>query len=85
MKEWKFLHSLADIVRFLKVASGLPLRNDNRHAMEIAKIALLFLDSSLTIAAPVEYGSENIRLRIGVNTGTLFFFISQKYLHNIVA
>ncbi|OQV22205.1 Atrial natriuretic peptide receptor 2 [Hypsibius exemplaris] len=66
------------------VASGLPIRNGDRHASEIAQVALAFLTVSSKISSPEEYAEHcpNIRLRIGLNTGPcVAAVIGQKQPH----
>ncbi|XP_077865482.1 atrial natriuretic peptide receptor 1-like [Saccoglossus kowalevskii] len=52
------------------VVSGLPVRNDNQHACEIARMAIALLDSvrTFTIAHKPD---EKLQLRIGVHTGSV--------------
>ncbi|CAG9786915.1 unnamed protein product [Diatraea saccharalis] len=50
------------------VVSGLPQRNGNRHASEIADMSLSLL-SSLEGASVPHFPKEPLRIRAGVNTG----------------
>ena len=50
------------------VVSGLPMRNGDRHAAEIARMSLALLDTvtSFTIRHKPD---EQLKLRIGIHTG----------------
>nr|XP_040578040.1 uncharacterized protein LOC121126774 isoform X2 [Lepeophtheirus salmonis] len=50
------------------VASGLPVRNGDKHAAEIATMALDLLTRSSTFIIPHRQG-EKLQLRIGIHTG----------------
>lgn len=51
------------------VASGVPLRNGNRHVMEIANMALDVITATETFTIP-HIPSRQLQLRIGINTGS---------------
>ncbi|VUZ57392.1 unnamed protein product [Hymenolepis diminuta] len=50
------------------VASGLPQRNENKHAREIARMAIEFLKSMSTFKIPHRPNRE-LKLRIGIHSG----------------
>ena len=50
------------------VASGLPIRNDDRHAAEIASLALHFRSAIRAFQIRHRPG-ETLKLRIGIHTG----------------
>eukprot|EP00096_Caligus_rogercresseyi_P005649 TRINITY_DN21613_c0_g1_i1.p1 TRINITY_DN21613_c0_g1~~TRINITY_DN21613_c0_g1_i1.p1 ORF type:complete len:485 (-),score=145.48 TRINITY_DN21613_c0_g1_i1:104-1558(-) len=50
------------------VASGLPVRNGDKHAAEIATMALDLLNRSVSFIIPHRQG-EKLQLRIGIHTG----------------
>ena len=50
------------------VVSGLPIRNDNRHAGEIAQFALHLLNSLKTFKVP-DFPDYKLQLRIGLHSG----------------
>lgn len=50
------------------VASGVPVRNEERHAVEIAQIALEALEVVKSFSVP-HAPNETIRARIGIHTG----------------
>lgn len=50
------------------VASGLPKRNGDRHAVEIAKMALKLNEASGDIPRP-DKKRENIQIKAGIHTG----------------
>ncbi|KAM7537097.1 hypothetical protein Aperf_G00000073436 [Anoplocephala perfoliata] len=50
------------------VASGLPQRNENKHAREIARMAIVFLKSMATFKIPHRPERE-LKLRIGIHSG----------------
>ncbi len=52
--------------------SGLPHRNGNEHAREIAEMSLGFIASLATFRVP-HLPMERINLRIGVHTGEWMF------------
>jgi class 3 adenylate cyclase len=56
------------------VTSGAPKRNGNRHAAEIAFLSLDLLDAILQLTIPHLPG-EQLRLRIGLNTGVCYILI----------
>ena len=64
------------------VVSGLPTRNYNKHAGEIALMALNLL-SSVTTFRIRHRADTQLQLRIGIHSGTLFFsFIDRNaYMH----
>lgn len=54
-------------------ASGLPTRNGNKHASELADMALHVIDAIKTFRIP-HLPEEKLEVRIGINTGKLFFW-----------
>ena len=50
------------------VASGLPVRNGNKHAAEIATMALALLSGSSFFVVP-HRPQDKLQLRIGIHTG----------------
>lgn len=52
------------------VVSGLPLRNENRHAGEIATMSLDLLSSVLTFKVK-HRPDHRLQLRIGIHTGKI--------------
>lgn len=50
------------------VASGLPMRNDNYHAREIARMSLALLNAVMSFTIRHRPG-EQLKLRIGMHTG----------------
>ncbi|XP_055330957.1 atrial natriuretic peptide receptor 1-like [Paramacrobiotus metropolitanus] len=50
------------------LASGLPIRNGNRHAGEIARMGLSMRDATESICSPLET-AEKLQLRVGINSG----------------
>ena len=56
------------------VASGLPHRNGNQHAAQIADMALHFQLSIGCFYVP-HMPQERLQLRIGMHTGSLFDFV----------
>ncbi|OQV15384.1 Atrial natriuretic peptide receptor 1 [Hypsibius exemplaris] len=66
------------------VASGLPERNGDRHAVCVAKVALKILEASSAVPSPFEYIGicSYPKLRIGINTGPcVAAVIGQKQPH----
>lgn len=53
-------------------ASGLPIRNGDRHAKDIADMAFAFLESLRTYRIP-HLPNEKVNIRIGINTGNFVF------------
>ena len=51
------------------VASGVPIRNGNKHAAEISKMALALLKSVSNLQIP-HLPSETLKLRIGLHSGS---------------
>lgn len=51
------------------VVSGLPMRNGNRHAAEIARMSLALLNGVRVKTVPHRPG-EKLLLRIGMHSGT---------------
>ncbi len=51
------------------VVSGLPIRNGNQHAGEIATMALNLLEAVKTFQIP-HFPDRKLLLRIGIHTGT---------------
>lgn len=57
------------------VVSGLPMRNGNRHAAEIARMSLALLNGVRVKTVPHRPG-EKLLLRIGMHTGgSRWFFL----------
>ncbi len=50
------------------VVSGLPMRNGDRHAIEIAKLAIELVDATQQFVIP-HLPNRILQLRIGANTG----------------
>lgn len=50
------------------VVSGLPVRNGNRHAKEVARMSLALLENVHKFVIP-HRPKEQLRLRIGMHTG----------------
>jgi len=50
------------------VASGLPTRNGDRHAFEIASFSLQILEFVELYEIP-EYPQTQLRIRVGIHTG----------------
>lgn len=50
------------------VVSGVPQENGNRHAGEIAKMALKFLEVSETFKIPHRPG-DRLKIRVGIHSG----------------
>ena len=50
------------------VASGVPLRNGDKHAVEISNMALALLDACSRLPVP-HLPQEMLKLRIGIHTG----------------
>ncbi|KAG8224590.1 hypothetical protein J437_LFUL009432 [Ladona fulva] len=50
------------------VVSGLPVRNENRHAREVARMALALLNAVITFKIR-HRPNEQLKLRIGLHTG----------------
>lgn len=64
------------------VVSGLPIRNEDNHAAEIASMALELLESITTIKIRHK-PNQTLKLRIGIHTGKYFYCILVFYLfHN---
>lgn len=51
------------------VVSGLPMRNGNRHAREIARMALSLLSAVFQFKIRHRPNDEQLKLRIGLHTG----------------
>ena len=54
----------------LKVSSGLPVRNGNKHASEIASMSLDLKEGIAVFVVP-NRPDESIQIRIGINSGQL--------------
>jgi hypothetical protein len=54
----------------LKVSSGLPVRNGNRHAVEIAQMSLELMKGIKLFVVP-NRPDVLIEIRAGVNSGTM--------------
>jgi atrial natriuretic peptide receptor A len=54
------------------IVSGLPHRNDQQHALEIARLATTLRDSMLTFKVR-HLPDKVLQLRIGLNSGEVFF------------
>ncbi|XP_055587233.1 adenylate cyclase, germination specific [Uranotaenia lowii] len=52
------------------VASGLPVKNGNKHASEIATMALDLLDASGCFSIPHK-SNEPVQIRVGIHTGSV--------------
>ena len=52
------------------VVSGLPVRNGDNHAREVANMSLAFLEAVKTFRIR-HMPNEKLRVRIGLNTGKL--------------
>lgn len=52
------------------VASGLPQKNGDRHAAEIASLSLDVMETINDLVIPLIPG-ERLKLRIGINSGML--------------
>lgn len=52
------------------VVSGLPVRNGDNHAREVASMSLAFLEAVKTFRIR-HMPNEKLRVRIGLNTGRL--------------
>ncbi len=50
------------------VVSGLPMRNGDRHAVEIAKLAIELVDATQRFVIP-HLPNKILQLRVGANTG----------------
>ena len=55
------------------VVSGLPVRNGDNHAREVANMSLAFLEAVKTFRIR-HMPNEKLRVRIGLNTGRLSCF-----------
>jgi class 3 adenylate cyclase len=62
---------------FLKVVSGLPLRNDDRHAIEICRLALGLRVAGNSILLP-SWGDIGVCPRIGINSGKRLWIVEKK-------
>ncbi len=51
------------------VASGLPIRNGNNHAYEIAKMSLDMIQCVTTVSAIGDRVNESVQLRVGIHSG----------------
>lgn len=61
------------------VVSGLPIRNEDTHAAEIASMALELLDSITTIKIRHK-PNQTLKLRIGIHTGEYFLLYFKFFL-----
>ena len=52
------------------VASGLPLRNGDKHVKEVALLSLDLIDTMSELEIP-HLNNERFKLRIGFNTGNI--------------
>jgi len=52
------------------VVSGVPIRNGNKHAVNIANMALDLLHESKTFKIP-NMPNESLKIRIGLHTGKI--------------
>lgn len=59
------------LVLLFQVSSGLPVRNGNKHVVEISCVALEIVHGIGTFATP-RRPTEHIKVRIGINSGTKF-------------
>lgn len=55
------------------VASGLPVRNGNEHAREIARLALKLLQELADFKIRHK-PNRKLKLRIGIHSGSLIYF-----------
>ena len=62
------VYKVATIGDAYMVTSGAPIRNGDRHAVEICNLALALLDSIENFPIP-HMPDENLRMRIGVHSG----------------
>ncbi len=65
------------------MCSGLPIRNEDRHANEMATVSLTLLHESMTLHAPLDATNQQLQLRIGLHTGSIVAgvtgFVRPKY------
>lgn len=61
------------------VVSGLPVRNGTRHAREVARMSLALLENVYKFVIP-HRPKEQLRLRIGMHTGTYLLYVSMKIM-----
>lgn len=54
------------------VVSGLPVRNGNQHAREISRMSIALLNAVLSFKIR-HRPSDQLKLRIGIHTGDIFF------------
>ncbi len=58
------------------VASGLPIRNGNNHAYEIAKMSLDMIHCVATVSAIGDKTDDSVQLRVGIHSGKLNFTLA---------
>ena len=57
------------------VASGLPIRNGDRHVVEITNMALSIRESVKKFK--IRHLPDQLRIRIGLHSGALYFTIQK--------
>ena len=62
------VYKVATIGDAYLLASGVPVRNGDRHASEVCHLSLELLDTAGSISIP-HIPQENLKLRIGIHTG----------------
>ena len=70
--EYYDVYKVETIGSVYMVVSGVPLRNDNRHVIEIATMALDILESTEDFVIPHLPGRQ-LGLRVGFHTGIVCF------------
>ena len=63
------------------VASGLPLRNGDKHVNEVALLSLDLRDTMAELEIP-HLNNEKFRLRIGFNTGNIEYPYGYSLFHS---
>lgn len=61
------------------VASGLPISNGNKHALEISTMALHFL-SAIKVFRIRHMPTESLAIRIGIHSGKRQYHRQRKFL-----
>ena len=69
LQETVGITSINIVYAMLKVASGLPIRNGNRHAREIAQVSLHIRSEIETFIIPSR-PEQTLQVRIGVHSGS---------------
>lgn len=75
---------VADKEVFLKVASGLPLRNGTRHALELAKLSLKVM-KSLRRFRIRHQPSDHLVLRVGLHSGTVTSYYFDMSVRQVIS